>query len=243
LLGASPIVSQPHREFASAFNLQIDRAPLSVDSIALTPPIANPPTYFAVPHGQQMMVGTVHVAPNEPDVPTDSAVAAFLGELNLAVPGFECTSEDVVRVFAGRMPPAALGSHLPSKSPKIEHHARTGGPAGLTSVQGVKYTTARFIAERTLREVFSSMNKPLPGYSEISRPSPGSRPFLCSNDLPMVHDLQTWMTDESVVHIDDLMLRRCDLTLKPNEHLVLGKQLMELAKWDSSSWHDELARL
>jgi glycerol-3-phosphate dehydrogenase len=57
----------------------------------------------------------------------------------------------VLDVLWGRLPAVAEGSTELASRPVIADHGRQGGPQGLVSVSGVKLTTARAVARRTLK--------------------------------------------------------------------------------------------
>ena len=102
-------------------------------------------------------------------------------------------------------------------------------PDGLTVVSGVKYTTARFVAEKTLRQICQRTQRNFPNYQHITRPTPVTRPQLQPNNLPPVQDLQNWMQQESVLQLDDLLLRRCDLVgLAETQRSALVQQLSQI---------------
>ena len=201
---------------ALAMNVLLDRPPGCEDAIAVTPDNSDSGTYFMVPVRKQIMVGTVHLpncSPPEESQTLDARVQALLDELNRALPGYDIQKDEVVSIFAGRLPAAETGSRLPSRTPRIVHHGQSS-PNGLTSIVGVKYTTARHIAERTLREIWHARGQQLPTYAGPERPPQHARPLL--SDLvadpsqESAQHLLTWIREESVVHIDDLLIRRCD---------------------------------
>ena len=91
--------------------------------------------------------------------PSPAQLDAFLGRLARAHPSLG--GAPVRRVFAGLLPAEAAGSDEPRHRPRWIEHDRHGGPRGLISVAGVKYTTARLVAEQTLRRVLGSELHPV----------------------------------------------------------------------------------
>ena len=218
--------SRSATDHAVAFNIVINCPALSDHALAVTPPIHNGATYFAVPFGaKQIMVGTVHLPPNASGKPSAQHVANFVEELRLAVPSLQVSAEDVVEVMAGRLPPITKGSHLPAKSPTMQS---SENPEGLTVVSGVKYTTARFVAEKTLRQICQRTQRNFPNYQNVTRPPSVTRPQLQPDTLPSVQDLQNWMKQESVLQIEDLLLRRCDLVGHAEAQRSLAKRLSHI---------------
>lgn len=139
-----------------AFNLLLDREPLSRGAVAIASREPGAQTWFLVPWQGKVLAGTAYAPatkesrlPGEP--PGEPLVAGFLRELNAALPGLGLAREHVLQVLWGRIPAAAEGATVPASRPVVHDHGRQGGPRGLVSVAGVKLTTARAVAERVLR--------------------------------------------------------------------------------------------
>jgi glycerol-3-phosphate dehydrogenase len=143
------------------------------------------------------------------------------------IAGFRLQHSEIVEVLAGRLPPQAIGSHLPRKSPTIRRHAVK---AGFTTIEGVKYTTARSLAEQTLVDL-------------SHRPPPTVQPSQTAVEQMSAHDLLQFTQHESVVHIDDLLLRRTDTLVRPEELVRLGTKVLNTLNWDSNRTKKELDRL
>lgn len=197
-----------------AFNLLIDREPPSESAVAVAPALSSGPTYFLYPALGGVLAGTAHrpwhgdvaaVAPDEDDI------QQFLQELNASIPRYGLRREHVRRVFSGLLPVSAPGTTQLTTQAAIVEHGRRGGPTGLLSVSGVKFTTARLTAERTLRIVARYIGQPL-------APASGSRPasgLLVDIDAPdqsfgpaYLAALRRQAHEESAITIDDLIMRR-----------------------------------
>jgi glycerol-3-phosphate dehydrogenase len=124
-----------------------------------------------VPWRGASIVGTSHGAyGGEPDAfeATEEDVEALLDAVNGAYPEAKLVREDVRLVHRGllpRVPPqteSGNGSgqvvHL-LKTYRIEDH-RSEGLSGLLSVVGVKYTTARDVAEKTVDRSLALLGRP-----------------------------------------------------------------------------------
>jgi glycerol-3-phosphate dehydrogenase len=208
---------------ALAFNLLLDRQPIAEVAVAVAAPRAGSRTYFVLPWNGRMLVGTFHaVAPAgavEPAV-SGEQVAQFLDDLNDAVPGLGLAARDVRHVYAGLLPARAEGDAEPATREVIHDHGAAGGPQGLYSVSGVKFTTARSVAEKALRLVFAqpglqqTLHVERPGrlldLSEQCRRS--SRPLLDERRNAAGADLRGIVDDEAVIDLEDLLLRRTDST-------------------------------
>ncbi len=118
------------------------------------------PMLFISPWRGRSMVGTIYVPhKGEPTIPYPAAldVEQMITELNEAYPAANLTPADVSFVHCGLVPSsginAATGSVQRAKKYKIQTH-QSGGAKGLLSVLGVKYTTARDVAEKVVDQIF-----------------------------------------------------------------------------------------
>ncbi|WP_423822043.1 FAD-dependent oxidoreductase [Salinisphaera sp. SPP-AMP-43] len=139
-----------------AFNLLLDIEPPAELGVAVSPPGATRPTLFVYPQGRQSFVGTWHARwPGAIDSPTvpEAEVAAFLETLNAALPVLQARRRDVVAIFPGLLPAQSMGGVEPAHHEVIHDYGAAGGPAGLFSVSGVKFTTARRVAEKLVRRL------------------------------------------------------------------------------------------
>jgi glycerol-3-phosphate dehydrogenase len=153
----SPVPSLVTR--ALAFNVLLDREPVAEAAVAVEP-AAGGRMLFVVPVGGRMLAGTRHApwtGPSAEPAPTEAQVMDMLAGLNGAIPGLDLTHRDVAQVQAGFMPAARPGDGTPATRPVVLDHGRRGGARGLFSVVGVKYTTARDLAEQVLGRIYGRM--------------------------------------------------------------------------------------
>lgn len=112
--------------------------------------------FFVVPWRGTSLVGTYY-APYEGDPEafrvTRADVEAFLAAVNRAYPPAGLVTEFVTFVHGGLLPAGTRGVRL-ARHAAIREHGPDGAP-GLLTVVGVKYTTARAIAERTVDRIFA----------------------------------------------------------------------------------------
>ena len=110
--------------------------------------------FFAVPWEGCTIFGTTHApAGDGADTPDRQAadIEAFIGELNAAWPALGLSMDEVVYCYRGLTPAERSGTgQSRSHESRILDHARRGGLDGLVSIIGVKWTTARLVAERTV---------------------------------------------------------------------------------------------
>ncbi len=117
---------------------------------------------FISPWRTYSIIGTVHQFfdgdPAEHKV-TDAMVQALLDEVNEAYPGAELTLDDVKLVHRGFLPTTADrdGDVKLVRKGQIHDHLNEDGVAGLISAVGVKYTTARDVAEQTVDMVIEKL--------------------------------------------------------------------------------------
>ena len=163
------------------------------------------------------MIGTQHLAPQDDPRPSEAQIDTLLGEINLSVPDLGLSRDNVSQVLFGRLPPSSAGSPIPAKSAKIVTGQALYGFENLTCVESPKYTTARHVAEHALRQADRGGSLKLKkNPSNVPRPPHSSVRNIENGELSeaLVRDLQLWVEEESVIHLDDLILRRCDLDLE-----------------------------
>ena len=105
-------------------------------------------------------------------------VGAFIADANHAFPALSLTRADVTLVHRGIVPAIEGKDGKPDlrPEPEIRDHAQDG-VAGAITVIGVKYTTARGVAERAVNLAgrFSGSGSPAPGRRRRCCPARGSR--------------------------------------------------------------------
>lgn len=248
LVAQQGLIQPDDRGSCVAFNLLVNRRPLANEALALTPDRPSSQTLFFLPHGEHCLVGTAYLSRQSGATPDAEHIAAFLRDVNAAVGDWDLSTRDVVEVLPGRLPARSPGSRQPAATPKMAHHVlRRGEKPCVTSVVGEKLTTARFMAEATLRRISRIRRRPLPPYQQSAQPAPSLRPNLFGTSATSTwsaHDLQKWVAEESVLHVDDLLIRRCDPIGVPTaRRLQVAANVMDALGWDASHQQRERARL
>ncbi len=135
--------------------------------------------FFVTPWRGVSVIGTTyHTYRGDPDRMRVTAgdVAELVEGINGAWPGAGLKPEEVTFFHAGLVPITAetgpSGANL-AKADRIIDHAAAGGPEGLVSVVGVKYTTARDVAETAVRIAFRKMGKEMSAAPTAETPLPG----------------------------------------------------------------------
>jgi glycerol-3-phosphate dehydrogenase len=141
-----------HYAASKAFNL-ITRPLPFVEAIAL--PCSS--TYFAIPWNGRTLIGTRHLRclHSSTAAPvTAEEVQAFLQDINGALGKHRISPSDVFGVFSGLLPEREdnTGNDVALlKTARVVDHGADDGMPGLYSIVGIKWTTARAIAERAVK--------------------------------------------------------------------------------------------
>ncbi|MGB3223703.1 MAG: FAD-dependent oxidoreductase [Desulforhopalus sp.] len=200
------------------WNLLFDRPALASCAVAVTAQRSGAHTYFLPPWKGRLLIGTKHVQlmPGEHRPPTETEIALMIDDINEAVPGMELSRHELRRVYHGVMPGTG-GIQLAGRSILVDHGV-DNGPSGFFSISGVKFTTARHVAERTLKTLFPN-HKAQPYNDNFSPSGLHGKRGLGIN----VTDMESWRLlkmEESVVTLADLVIRRSDLTDWPAPSLA-----------------------
>lgn len=156
-------VRSPTRPIAlcKAFNLVV-REPLSKCAVGLYG--GGSRLFFATPWHNRTIVGTAQL-PFGSDVDDSSIheneIEGFVKEVNSARPGLSLRREDIVFLHRGVVPAdensVARGDVQLATRCRILDHQKESGLDGLISAVGVKYTTARSVAESVVDLAFKKL--------------------------------------------------------------------------------------
>ncbi len=216
-----------------AFNVLLDRAPLVDAALAVEPPQPGSRTYFLMPWKGKVLAGTYH-APRPGGIsagpPEGEWIHRLLEDLNAAIPSLGLGESDVMRVFWGLLPAVSRGSAELALAEEIRDHRDGGGPTGLFSVSGVKFTTARKVAERVLDRIYGSSSPARPD-RRPSSPAVLWDDFggvLLSDPQAAGRAVDRMVAEEAVICLDDLLLRRTDWGLHPAAPPDVGARIRDL---------------
>ncbi|MFN8570799.1 MAG: glycerol-3-phosphate dehydrogenase/oxidase [Gemmatimonadaceae bacterium] len=134
---------------------------------------------FVIPWRGHSLLGTTDTPfRGDPDDvrPDESDIALLLGVVNRGMPDAHLTMNDVRYAYAGVRP--LLGdptgnSYTMSRRAEIVDHVVRGGPAGLVSALGGKWTTARHVAEQCTDTVARQLKAGDRSCTTHERPLPG----------------------------------------------------------------------
>ncbi len=124
--------------------------------------------WFISPWRGKSMIGTWEaISTQHPDEfqISEASIQEFINQINEAYPPAKLTREDILFVHQGQLPCQEISPKTNKakilKQYQIKDFSAEGFP-GLISVLGVKYTTARDVAQKTLDYVFKSWGKTSP---------------------------------------------------------------------------------
>jgi glycerol-3-phosphate dehydrogenase len=242
--------SEPVAPHTLSWNVLLDIAPDFDEALAVAAPRRGAPVLFLIPWEGRLLAGTGHAAAQTGDghvVPLD-AFSAFLEDLKLAVPGLGVHPDRVLRVYSGLLPAVRARSKMLSVRPAVIDHGAHGEPKGLWSVVGVKFTTARRVAAETLRRATGRLagvsNPAHEDSSTLRRERLGFGPdWRPESDPDGARILQSLIGDESVIHLDDLLLRRTSLGDDPRTANALAPTLAQWFGEDEATRSKEFDRV
>jgi len=189
---------------------------------------------FLVPWEGRTLVGTSY----EPAEAPASDPRDFLAEAERAFPWASLGSAPLVLVHEGLVPGEGSAAGLATR-PRLHDHEREDGVPGLVTVQGVKYTTARAVAERAVDLAALRLRRALPSSRTAETPLPWARPL--EGDLEARARLA--VREEMALTLSDAVLRRLDLGTagSPDEASldVVCRVMAAERGWDAAAVHRE----
>ncbi len=199
-----------------AFNVLFDCEPLSEHALAIAAPDAGAPVYFLCPAPNGLWAGTEHVG--RPDrclnpAVTESELLDFIQRINRAIPSVNLSLRHIRRVFSGLLPVHTVSKTDLTAREAIVNHGIRGGPRGLYSVTGIKFTTARKVGERAVAEILRS-KRPV-AFAEEIPPIAQATGLLLDGALvagmdraEAVRVIRDVAAQESAISAQDFCLRR-----------------------------------
>jgi glycerol-3-phosphate dehydrogenase len=198
---------------------------------------------FCAPQGKGTLLGTWYTAdPSDPRVECDRGVPALLGEFNDACPGLELSPGEVVRCQWGWLP--LKGGNEPGRPdslaerPRLTDHG-SQGVRHLFSVEGVKYTTARLVAEQAVDRLFASLDRTSPACrtAELRLPGVEDGTAVEPGAMPTREEIVRAVREEMAVTLTDIVFRRTALGAAPGPDRAAVEAAARMAGselgWDS----------
>jgi glycerol-3-phosphate dehydrogenase len=195
--------------------------------------------FFLVPWRGAALLGTDYARGDSVAGPTD--VERLVSTASRAFPWAGVLREDVTLVHRGLVPGSGGADGLWTRQ-RLTDHARDGAP-GLLSAVGVKYTTARAVAEQAVDRVALQLDARVAPCRTAETPLVHARPLEGS----LVERTREAVREEMARRLTDTMLRRLDLgTAGPPEaadvESVAGVMAAELG-WNASRQAEETRAL
>ncbi len=134
--------------------------------------------FFVLPWRGRSLIGTTdeayHGDPDDFRV-TEADIAGLLATVNAQLPSAQLTRDDVQHFYGGLRPLVDDGgsTYDASRRSEVCDHAAQGGPEGLISVIGGKWTTSRHLAETVLALAGRKLGRKLPRCVTATVPLPG----------------------------------------------------------------------
>ncbi len=230
-----------------AWNLLLDRAPLAGGAVAVQSPEKGSRVYFVHSMAGKALAGTGHApAPNDSvDAPSLPHIDGMLQDLNRAVPQLELGRRDILRVFSGRLPVTQPGTIKLSDAPAIIDHRHAGGPAGLFSVSGVKYTTARSTAARLVSMLVAGSGTQA-SHGLPQRPEGNDyalHPADCASQAERLRRARRLIHCEAPQSLADLLFRRSNLITDPRAARAIAEDCCTAFGWAPAERDRQLSRL
>lgn len=236
-------------KYSIAWNVLFDVDALSEHALAITPPKDNAKAYFLRPWKGKLFAGTTHQAwdgVEDIPIPNEESIDNFIDDLNLSIPSLNLTRDKVLQIYSGLLPAKEQGTNEIAVREIIIDHGEEGGPKGLFSLSGVKLTTSRLVAEKVLNIVVPDKNRIEKNieFEQKSEQEYGVFDFdwdLSQNGIKEI--LKHKIKNESVVHLQDLLLRRTTLGDNPPNALKYAREICELFNWDDVKVETEIENL
>ena len=232
-----------------AWNILFNRKAISDHALAITPDKPNASTYFLRPWKGMLLAGTVHepwFGNIENPQPLKSSVKNFIDDLNHSVPELNLSEEEILHIYSGLLPVKENGTKRLTKRGVIIDHSESGGPKGLFSIAGIKFTTSRLFAEKTINMIFPRTKGSDVTPININKKECGLFDFDWypdEYDSSWKEILKKIIERESVVHLDDLILRRTSIGDNPSRALDIAPIICNLFNWDTQRSEIEIKRL
>jgi glycerol-3-phosphate dehydrogenase len=207
---------------------------------------------FVVPQGATALLGTWYAVDegSETRAVCERGVGSLLREFSEACPGVRLSPADVVRSQWGWLPlkdglEPGRATAL-AERPRIVDHASRDGIRGLLSVEGVKYTTARRVAERVVDRVFSRLGRTSPPCrtAEVRLDELGRETYLQPNGTVGRADIMHAIREEMALKLSDIVFRRSYLGTLSGVSRITLEDMSQVAGaelgWDASRQEAEV---
>ncbi len=206
---------------------------------------------FMAPQGGSTVLGTWYAPEGQGDAETlrERGVRALLDEFNVACPGLGLSLSDVARCQWGWLP---LKSGLEpgradalAERARVIDHGRSHGVRHLHSVEGVKYTTARSVAEQAVDRIVADLGRAAAPCrtAEIAVASELEAVTLAAPGRTAEVTLQA-VREEMAIKLSDVVFRRTSLGSAPGPERTALEEAARAAGaelgWDATRREAEI---
>jgi glycerol-3-phosphate dehydrogenase len=192
---------------------------------------------FALPWQGRLSIGTWH-GPKpcgaDASLVTPEELDGFLTEINEAFPELDLKQRDVTLVQRGVVPAHVRFGKLDLADRPIVREHRTDGIDGAITLMGVKYTTARALAQRAVTLAMAQIGKHAPAVSARTQ-LPGELPDGTPSPFPSIdgdawHHLQRLYGSRAVEVAEHVRERRTLAERITPSLQVIGAQVVEAVR-------------
>jgi glycerol-3-phosphate dehydrogenase len=197
---------------------------------------------FLAPQERTTLLGTWYGVAGEgtdPDPVLERGTHALLSEFNRAGPGLALSSADVVGRQWGWLP---LKAGLePGLADTLADHPRIRsashfGPVNLITVEAVKFTTARGVAQAVVDRLLASMGLAPRACRTAQTPLVGAEP-TSGDQPPLTQRILRAAKEEMAVTLSDVVYRRTELGEPPGPDRKMVRLAARIAG-DALGWSD-----
>jgi glycerol-3-phosphate dehydrogenase len=171
-------------------------------------------------------------------------VDSFLADVNATFPALALKADEITLVHRGIVPAAAANGQLSLLGQsRIIDHARGGTVPELISIVGVKYTTARIVAERAVDLVLQKLSRPAPSCRTGDTILPGAG----IDDRDLSDPIGQAIREEMAHTLTDVVVRRTGLGALgyPGDDVAgdVAMRMQAELKWSDEKTQAELRAL
>ena len=196
---------------------------------------------FTVPQDRTTLLGTWYAVADgeDPGSALERGEEFLLEAANRACPGLRLMAEDVVGRQVGRLPLKAGVEPGPAfalaERPRV-HWREAGGPSNLLTVEAVKFTTARAVAQRVVDAVLGSLGLEPRACRTADTPLIGGAASEVT-PAPLAVRARRAVSEEMAATLSDVVFRRTELGDPPGPDEE-GVRLAARVVGDALGWDD-----
>lgn len=218
-------------------------------SVACGSPTASGRLLFALPCQGQLSIGTWHgtsICGADAGRVTLEDVSAFVAEINEAFPALRLTLDDVTFVQRGVVPARVSGDEVDLADRPVVRNHRRDQVDGLVTLRGVKYTTARAVAQHAVSEAVSQLGKAATASGTARTALAGAMPDASVGSPIHALDAEAWAHLQRVYggdagRVASRAAGRPELAARLVPHLpVTGIQVVEAVRHEMATTLDDV---